>query len=424
MSKYKEFKKNHLDKISPSVCYAKWLWSEFNIPHGTTASCNLNPPHHMITGDSAENLFNTDQKIKERQSMLQGEKPKGCNYCWQAEESNSVSDRILKSYGYVNENLYTKETFKNPYSVPSTIVVIFDTLCNFKCMYCDQSQSSTWESDLRKNGPFKKLYTEHKLKYQGLSKTKYKSADEQKILTTKFFEYVKKNLSKINTISVQGGEPTMSPQFWHFIDFLSKLDAKHLIVAIHTNLNPSQGYNFEKLIQYKNNFADIRINGSLENIEHKAEMSRHGTNWKQLSTNVDMILKNKISLSFTSTLGAMQVQGYLDLCDWRKSLEQKYNTDIGYNLAFVVDPSFQKIEVLPNWYRQEVYNQYVDYCKKNSWVEGTKMKDYLNRIMNTLKLEQLSQAHQNDFKCFVQQYAQRCGFDLKSYGQIADWIID
>jgi len=422
MSKYKDFTKNHLDKISPSICYAKWLWSEFNIPYGTTASCNLNPPHAMNTSHPADKLFNTDQKIKERQQMLQGEKPTGCNYCWRYEDQNSVSDRMIKSEGYVSHG-YNEKIFQSNKSVPGNIVVIFDTLCNFKCMYCDQSQSTTWEADLRKHGPYRKLYTENRIKYQSLSKFNYKTPDEQKYLTDEFFTYVEENLPHIESICVQGGEPTMSPKFWQLIDFLSNLNASHLTFAIHTNLCPSQGYDMSQLLKYKNKFAQIRINGSVDNIQDKAEVSRFGTNWSKLAKNVEMILENGLSLSFMSTLGALQVEGYLDLCNWRKSLEQKFQTNIAYDLAFVVDPSFQKVEVLPDWYKNKLIKKFTNYMEQNTWCKHTKQEDFFQRIINKLQSRQLDQAHQQDFKSFVKQYASRCGFDLGVYSELADWIM-
>lgn len=420
MNKF-EKTKLHLNQISDSICYAKWLWSDFNIPYGTTASCHLNPPHKIDITSTGDKIFNTDQKILERQQMLQGQKPKGCKYCWELEEKKVLSDRIYKSEDYIS-NGHDAKVFQKTSAVPHTIAVIFDTLCNFKCVYCDQSQSTTWESDLRKNGPYKKLTTENRTKYQILSKKNYITPAQQNHLTAEFFDYVKTNISQIKEISILGGEPTMSPRFWEFIDYLSGLDAQHLTIGITTNLCPGKEYDLFKLIEYNKYFANINVLGSIENIQQKAEASRFGTKWNILTQNVEMFLENNVPLFFCSTLGALQIEGYLDLHDWRTCLEQKYNRKIGYSMHFVIDPSFQKIEVLPDWYRDDLTIKYKNYMDTNAWVKNTKMEEFILRIVAKLQSKQLDAPYQNDLKSFVQQYASRCGFDLSIYGELANWI--
>jgi len=72
---YQKIKK-HLDQISPSICYAKWLWSEINLNQGTTASCHLNPPHKISPIAEGHDIFNTPQKIQERQNQIEALKSK------------------------------------------------------------------------------------------------------------------------------------------------------------------------------------------------------------------------------------------------------------------------------------------------------------------------------------------------------------
>ena len=165
MKDYKQIKSD-LDQISPTVCYAKWLWSEINFNQGTTASCHLNLPHKISKVAVGRDIFNTPQKTQERKAMLSGEKPKGCEYCWKQEQQGAVSDRLIKSKHYRNLG-YDKNTFSQDRdTVPSTIVITFDNLCNFACSYCDNSQSTTWGNILKKQGTFDNITTDFAQRYQ------------------------------------------------------------------------------------------------------------------------------------------------------------------------------------------------------------------------------------------------------------------
>jgi len=92
--------KQKLDSVSPTMCLAKWNQVSLHLPTGLTNSC-YHPPLHKIDPDAiAKNpaaLHNTTQKLQERQQMLEGKRPKGCNYCWNIEDAGGTSDRIYRS---------------------------------------------------------------------------------------------------------------------------------------------------------------------------------------------------------------------------------------------------------------------------------------------------------------------------------------
>tara|TARA_R110000787_G_scaffold107842_2_gene216028 strand:- start:2109 stop:2471 length:363 start_codon:yes stop_codon:yes gene_type:complete len=112
MNKDLEFKKNHLDTKSASFCAAKWYNATIWLGSGQTTSCHHPLPHQIDLEEIKTNpsaIHNTHQKKLERKMMQAGQRPKGCEYCWKAEDigPDVVSDRIYKSKIYTHEDLQT-----------------------------------------------------------------------------------------------------------------------------------------------------------------------------------------------------------------------------------------------------------------------------------------------------------------------------
>jgi hypothetical protein len=75
-----------------------------------TTSCHHPLPHKVSLEDLAANpkaLHNSIRKKEERRMMQQGERPAGCEYCWNIEDmgTEAVSDRVYKTVIYNDEDL-------------------------------------------------------------------------------------------------------------------------------------------------------------------------------------------------------------------------------------------------------------------------------------------------------------------------------
>ena len=138
-----------LETISPTMCLAKWNQVSLHLPTGLTNSC-YHPPLHEIdptnlSSNPAE-LHNTPEKLKQRQQMLNGERPEGCSYCWNIEDTGQMSDRQYRSgEPWAIQDF---ESIKNkPIDsgwTPRYVEVNFNNACNLKCSYCSPQFSTTW----------------------------------------------------------------------------------------------------------------------------------------------------------------------------------------------------------------------------------------------------------------------------------------
>ena len=130
--------KEQLDSKGCGFCLAKWTQVTIHLGMGLTHSCH-HPVQHKIPLRELRNnpsaLHNTRYKKKRRKEMLEGKRPKECDFCWNVEDnSNSFSDRVFKSsepWSYDQ-----METIKNtPWNAdynPRYVEVSFSNTCNLK----------------------------------------------------------------------------------------------------------------------------------------------------------------------------------------------------------------------------------------------------------------------------------------------------
>ena len=155
-------KKKVLDQVSKSFCSAKWLQSSISLYNGMTHSCHHPPQHKILPSDILNNpsgLHNTQYKIEQRKSMINGGKPSECSYCWDIESigGSFLSDRIIKSTNSDWSIDYIKNIKQNSLSKninPTYLEIAFDNKCNLKCAYCSPDISSSWMSEIKKYGAY------------------------------------------------------------------------------------------------------------------------------------------------------------------------------------------------------------------------------------------------------------------------------
>jgi hypothetical protein len=100
-----QYRQRIIDPKSTSFCGAKWFNATTWLGSGTTASCH-HPPAHKIDAEEVKfnpkALHNSSQKKQDRADMLDGVRPKGCEYCWKIEDigRDNISDRVYKSVIY------------------------------------------------------------------------------------------------------------------------------------------------------------------------------------------------------------------------------------------------------------------------------------------------------------------------------------
>lgn len=380
----KNFKKNVLDTVSPTVCSAKWLEATMWLYDGVTASCHHNPSHKIqLDPNNPASLHNTAQKINERKAMLAGEKPSGCNYCWNTEETGSISDRHRKSFAHKtvmlnipidleNHNIltstgerYIDTVFSDVNNAsPTQLEIAFSRVCNLGCMYCGPYYSNTWANDIRVNGPYNIRPENHYDTRFEDPLTHIKDEDDNPYINA-FFEWWPTLKKTLRTLRFTGGEPFLHKGMWKFLEQAVNDEEFKGTIMINSNLIHSTKI-IQKFIDIVNSvdysmetgrlvftkLSDKRsfeIHTSCESSLTDSEYIRDGFDGEMWWRNVNHLLSAipELSLTVTTAINNIGAWSYHEYINMIIELRQKYGKErIRLNANRVFHPTYQSVSMI------------------------------------------------------------------------------
>ena len=420
-----EFRQQVLDPLSASFCAAKWYNATIWLGSGQTTSCH-HPPAHLIDKDKVSInprlLHNTDQKKADRQQMINGERPPGCEYCWKIEDMgrDAISDRVYKSKIYPIEAL--DEARNTPYTEDvnlRTLEIAFDRTCQFACSYCNPAFSSTWVRDIKRHGPYTQLVSDGRNHFtHSHDSAQLYGYGESNPYIDAFFKWWESDLHRtLQELRITGGEPLMSAHTWKLIDWFKTNTGKSSTrLAINSNLGSQ--VDIDRLLDATQNMA-IDIYTSNEAVGTQAEYIRDGLVWADWMHNVNRLLSSKQfrGIHVMCTINALCLDSLDQLLDCIVKWKLEYGRDaISFTLNILRFPSFQSPLVLPDHLRTKYRNQLAtfmvqhkgySYLHEHEWNHVQRLVDYLD-VVKTPHSDAFDRPKLlNDFKQFFSQYDQR-----------------
>jgi 6-pyruvoyl-tetrahydropterin synthase len=402
-----------LDKISPTMCYAKWTQVSMHLTNGMTQSC-YHPPTHKIElselKDNPSALHNTSEKKEQRKQMLEGERPPGCEYCWRIEDVGGRSDRIYRSGEYWAQN--AREEIASAGADgninPRYVEVNFNQACNFKCSYCSPHLSNAWEKEIKEFGPYNIVGGEHNnaesLDRQGLMPPKL-SQDENPYLTA-FWKWWPELYKNLEVFRMTGGEPLMDSNTFKVLDYVYKNPNAWLEMSVTSNMCPPKPVLMDKFIASLQRLEEIQIwedpekfnpnSGnnwyvapacknvavfvSVDGTGDQAEYMRNGLDFQLLQKNVQRILSetDNTTITFINTFNALSLTSLREYLQWILELREQYAKDrqgtkyisvpdngghkhddyeirpkqrIWFDIPLLRYPMWQCIQVMPDYYQ-------------------------------------------------------------------------
>lgn len=353
-----------IDNISPTFCLAKWHHVTIYLQTGETHSCYHPAPHKIPLEGLEENpsqLHNTPQKKHERGLMLQGEKPSGCQYCWNIEcmGKDYVSDRHIKT-----ASIYTPERIEeiknNPWDYdinPEYIEVNFSNECNFKCGYCHPKFSSRYFKEIQDNGPYSGKHHRNDIDWFDLY---HEDSNPYVQAWWKWWPEVSKTL---NILRVTGGEPLMHKSTWRLFEELEKNPKPHLNIELNSNMGVKTALVEKltatvKMLKEKNCINSFKLYTSIDSWGPRAEYTRTGLDLRLWEKNLDYYMTNTLwPVTFMITFNLFAVTNFTSLLkkilEWRK----KYNTEeqtkwqrIRFDTPYLKEPIQFDMNILPKSY--------------------------------------------------------------------------
>jgi len=443
---FQEYRDRAINSLSPSFCGAKWYNATIWLGNGQTTSCH-HPPAHKIPLEelkfSYKALHNTKYKKAVRKQMMEGIRPKECEYCWKIEDlgKDKVSDRVYKSVIYTDEELKeAKETMGYTEDVDlKTLEIAFDPNCNFACSYCNSSFSTTWQKDIKVNGPYQNLVSDGASAFQhdGAHAMPYGRKNEGNPYIEAFWKWWEAELQySLRELRVTGGEPSMSPDFWKLMDWWKKNPDCKVPFAVNSNLGQKKEL-LDALIESSHSFKDFSIYTSNEAVGLQAEYIRFGLVWDLWLKNMYRVNEegNMKSVNVMMTINSLCLFSITEFMDEMLKLKAKFGHSaavMSFNILRF--PSFQSIVTLPNHIRLERAQAMQDWLDKN-WNDGKNgfmdiERDGLLRLIEYTKSVETGheftsslETRVRDFRSFYSQYDKRRGKDFHAaFPMLTDWF--
>jgi organic radical activating enzyme len=442
---YQEYRDRVVNPISPAFCGAKWYNATIWLGNGTTASCHHPPAHKIPLNEVAMNykaIHNTQYKKLIRKQMLEGVRPKECEYCWKIEDlgKDNISDRVHKSVIYTDEELAEcKSAFNWEKDVDlKTLEIAFDPNCNFACSYCNSSFSTSWQNDIKKNGPYQNLVSDGAGAFQhdGAHAMPYGKKNEGNPYVAAFWKWWEGELQySLRELRVTGGEPTMSQDFWKLMKWWENNKDCEVEFAVNSNLGQKQEL-FEQLLKASHNVKSFHLYTSCEATGKDAEYIRDGLVWEGWLKNIERMLSegNIQSINCMMTINSLCLFTLPEFMDEMLKLKIKYKTQspvCSFNILRF--PSFQSIVTLPKDIRLEradaieawINKNWDD--EKNGFIEWE--KDSMTRLVTYIREIETGHAHtsslqtrERDFKSFYTQYdVRRKKNFVETFPQLKEW---
>lgn len=449
---YQEYRDRSINSISPSFCGAKWYNATIWLNMGQTTSCHHPPPHKIPLRElekSPKALHNTQYKKLVRKEMLEGVRPKECEYCWKIEDlgEDKVSDRVYKSVIYSDNELrmaQQKFSWQNDVDL-KTLEISFDANCNFACSYCNASFSTTWQSDIKTNGAYQNLVTDGGGAFQhaGDDAMIYGKDQLDNPYLEAFWKWWQGDLQKsLRELRVTGGEPTMSKGFWKLMNWWETHKECDVNFAVNSNLGQNKVL-VDKLITSTHNFKYFSLYTSNESIGLHAEYIRDGLKWEVWRDNAERIIKdgNLKTFNVMMTINALCLFSITDFLDFINDLRKKYKgkTDVLTTLNILRFPSFQSVSTLPEHIKLERANHLQEWVEnlikenKNTnlypddalWGLANqiyRLCEYLREVQQGHRFASDLQSREKDFKSFYMQYDIRRNKNfVETFPQLKEW---
>jgi organic radical activating enzyme len=434
-----EFRQQVLDPKG-TFCAAKWYNATIWLGSGMTTSCH-HPPAHLVDVNAVQTnpklLHNTPQKKKDRELMLKGERPSGCEYCWKIEDMgvDAISDRVYKS------KIYPIEALNEAYTTPveqdvdlRTLEIAFDRTCQFACSYCNPAFSSTWVKDIDRNGPYTALVSDGRnhFTHSHSSSQLYRFGEENPYATA-FHKWWDSDLHKtLQELRITGGEPLMSGETWKLLDwFKANRGKSQTRLAINSNLGAE--VNIDRLLDSIDGL-EVDIYTSNESVGAQAEYIRDGLDYKQWLFNLGrLVASNKIrEVHVMCTINALCLDSLPEFINELYRFKQIYGKNaVSFTLNILRFPSFQSPLVLPDdlrtHYRDQLDKIMIKY--KDSSLLHEHELNHIQRLIDYLDVVKTphSEAFEmpkllNDFRQFFTQYDQRRGKNFAdTFPNLKEW---
>ena len=436
-SKFMSAAEEMKDKLGNSLCLAKWQQVSLHLPTGLNNSCYHPPLHEMdaqIVKFHPGALHNTQQKKEQRKKMLEGVRPKECNYCWTMEDAGHLSDRHYRSgepwaaehYDTIVSGAWDQDV------TPSYVEVNFSHGCNLACSYCSPQFSTEWQKDIDRWGAYPTAKPHNAPEHFEGRRRPIPVKDDNPYVDA-FWEWWPELYPKLKHFRMTGGEPLMDKNTHRVFDYILALPKSDLHVDVTSNFSVEEGLFTKYLDKVKQLCEGTKIEHFMQyvsldtGIAKHAEYIRRGLNFQRNQAYVHRYLNdvpNRNSLTYIITMNNLSLLGLKQQLEHILDLRRLYSSTyqrVWFDTPVLRTPTWQSLQILPQAYTN-ILEDVIKFMKLHQIKEGENrfdgFKDYeiqrmerdLAWMKNGKKLtDKYINEQRADFYRFFNEYDKRRG---------------
>jgi len=361
-----------------SLCVLPFYHLDISPNGGISPCCDFDK--NEVPNDikvTTPDVFNNDFFKKIRIQSATNQKIKGCEKCYNIEDTanNSVRIEMLERY-----KLQTGLDFVPP-ETPTLVYlnVALSNLCNSKCRMCNSRYSTSWYNDSKVLG----------LPIPSGVVTQTNSLDDY-------------NLSNLISLNLVGGEPLMEQD--KIISLLKKCNLNQLKLVITTNatLRPNK-----ELMTLLKQCHSVEWTLSIDAYGPLNDFLRKGSQWEEVNSNLEWFYKTFPIIYVNSVISIYNANCFDILI---RHIQQNF-PKIKQRHLMVTGVEWMQVYQLPTLVKEKLQNKIKDIKKTYSLSICDLILDVINKpgnfeIFKTMdtQLNNIRQEHWRDFNIELHQW--------------------
>jgi organic radical activating enzyme len=321
---------------NPAFCVLPFIEQFHPLSHTDHFCCHSSVPIDDLDSPVTNQL---------RTKIKNGERITPCQSCYNLEESNVISPRLLESARWLKDAEVTNYIEKWTEETPRQTFfydIRYDNKCNLACITCNPTDSSLWAKELGINSKSRKL-----------------TLDLEKIVLAK-------------KIYLAGGEPLIIDQFVELIQHVSTLDQQPELV-INTNLTRASTDLKKSLAKIKK----LTLTVSVDCVEKVNEYHRWPMKWPKFLENLKWANSIGCNIQFNTVVDAVSVLNLQRLTEIEHLCNQ-------WNLSILTRPQALLVNNLPQKIKQTVHDNFVKIQLSKFYQNDLIFKTKVNKIISTI----------------------------------------
>lgn len=296
--------------MNDKLCAAPFVSFYTGLNHQVKSCCAMMDPIGYSDKDTFENIMNSETAKSIRRKLMNNEFPPECASCADYERDTGeiagvrkFSNRLVKDTSFLDKTLPDGTLYTQ---TPVFLDLLFSNKCNFACMGCDPTLSSTIADK----------YTDA---YDILFDREYPRQNWQN--KSDIIDYILKYKDSIRLLHFNGGEPFMQTEVHEILDVLLKNNLQNQIrIWSHTNgsIKKYKGVDVvEDYLKHWGSNCEISLSHDMHN--ERGEYVRYGLVTKKWEENFQRITDANILINIHTSYNIFNCLHLCDLFEYYKN---------------------------------------------------------------------------------------------------------